>query len=431
MKTKFLILIILPLLTTYTWAQKAYTLEAYKALALQNNYSIFEKNKMKEVAEMDSKLAKANRYPTIDVSGTASNLFNAPNDLFPSYFGMVSADLNLPIYVGGKINKGIELAQMGKEVREEQVKLAKQEVILRTEELYWNALKLKEQINLSVSQFNSLQKLENELAATVEVGLAQKNDLLKVQVGKNGALLKKEILENQFEVTKKALQQHVGIPITADFRLADSTIEMSAISGVEHTQLVEEAMGQRSELSLLEKQVEVEVTQQAITDADYLPQVAFTLSAIGLFTKETTLSDPFPATTLLDGTSYIAIPSLGVKVPLFHAGARQTKKKKHQLQTQIYQENLKDAQEKISVEIYQAWVAWKTAYNTVEVNRLSVTQAAENLRLYRDQFEAGLVNGSDVLDAQFLWEEAQFNVISGKADFKIKEAQLQKALGRN
>ena len=133
--------------------------------------------------------------------------------------------------------------------------------------------------------------------------------------------------------------------------------------------------------------------------------------------------------TLVDGTSYSVVPQVTFKIPIYHGGTRHLNQKKHQLKINTYETQLKDVEEKIQIEVRKAISEVRVAYSSVKVNELSVAQAAENLRIYRDQFEAGMINGSEVLDAEFLYEEAKVNVINGKADFKIKLAELQKVMG--
>ena len=85
----------------------------------------------------------------------------------------------MPLYAGGRIRNGNKLASLGEDVTRQQQSLTTTEVLVRTEELYWTLISLKEKNKT----LNSYQALLDTLHRDVEnyhrAGIVQRNDLLK------------------------------------------------------------------------------------------------------------------------------------------------------------------------------------------------------------------------------------------------------------
>jgi outer membrane protein TolC len=70
------------------------------------------------------------------------------------------------------------------------------------------------------------------------------------------------------------------------------------------------------------------------------------------------------------------------------------------------------------------------AREAVEVAALNVEQAAEGLRVTREQFDEGVVLSSQVLEAERAYREAQARAARAGADLGLGQAALRHALGR-
>jgi outer membrane protein TolC len=60
----------------------------------------------------------------------------------------------------------------------------------------------------------------------------------------------------------------------------------------------------------------------------------------------------------------------------------------------------------------------------------SLQQAKENLDITQDNFEEGMVNSTDLLEAQTMWQEAYSAFIEAKTEHKICESELLKVTGQ-
>ena len=86
------------------------------------------------------------------------------------------------------------------------------------------------------------------------------------------------------------------------------------------------------------------------------------------------------------------------------------------------QNEAQDAREQLSVDIEAAWSQLTEAYKQVEIARTSVEEAAENLRMSTDQYNAGTETISDLLDAETLNRQARNQLSEAMATYQIRLA---------
>lgn len=133
-------------------AQIRYSLDDCKQMAIENNKKI--KNSLLEInaAKEVKKDAFTNYFPSVSAPGLG---FKAKDSLVtldmggaPLSFlndGMTAAiSVSQPVFVGGKIVYGNKLADLGIQVSQYQSKLSENEILLNTENLYWQLVSLHE-----------------------------------------------------------------------------------------------------------------------------------------------------------------------------------------------------------------------------------------------------------------------------------------------
>lgn len=137
------------------FGQKAYTLDECIQAALTNNVRMKNANNELEMAKQDKKKAFTNYFPSVSAAGTG---FMADKGLMQMSLG---PDVNmsmlkngiaggigasLPLFTGGQIVNGNQLAKVGVEVKRLQRNLSDNEVCLTTEQYFWRVVILKEKL---------------------------------------------------------------------------------------------------------------------------------------------------------------------------------------------------------------------------------------------------------------------------------------------
>lgn len=65
----------------------------------------------------------------------------------------------------------------------------------------------------------------------------------------------------------------------------------------------------------------------------------------------------------------------------------------------------------------------------IEAAIVSRNQAEENLRIMRIRYEEGYAILTDLMDAQNIWQEANFSVIEALTQYKVYETDYKCSIG--
>ena len=406
------------------WAigQRVLTLDEARQLAVSRNNNLKAAQEKIEAAKAQKAEADTKGKPRLDGS-VSSWYFGKPlNTLFPDYGITPSITASMPVYAGGKIKSGKELAAKGVEITTEQKVLTTSEVVLATEYAYWQVVAAKEKIRLAEQFAKQLQGLYTELNNAFTAGLTYKNDVLRVKVQQNDNELNLTRANDAWILAKLNLAQITGLGDSTNFMIPDSVFGKFNREIMKSS--IDEIIGNRSEIKILKKSIEAERIQERILRADFKPTIGVSATGLHAFGKEG-INATKP--TSHGFTSYYGMVQLSI--PIFDWGQRTQKVKQQQHSIMVQQHQLQETKEKISLEIQQAYLQLNESAKRIELSGASLEQAEENLRLSNDRLKAGTITGQNVLEAQTIWQQAFSNIIDAKTAYRIDEARLYRALG--
>jgi outer membrane protein TolC len=428
-------------------AQRNLTLEESKQLALQNNSS--GKNSRLEI-EASRQLKKSvftKFFPDISAGGIImraneplAEIESAGGDLpvydgnldnlesatqwayFPSStigimekgtFGFVNAIQ--PVFTGGRIYNGYKLAGLGEEVSVLKEKLAKDEINLKTEEQYWQLASLQEKRKTILKYEEMLTRLLAQVEDAYKSGLVMKNDVLKVRLKLSEVQLNKSKLENGIKLAGMAFCQYIGIEYSSELLLSDEL----KITGLPESFYADKnnALQLRAEYNLLQKSVEAEELQTKLKIGEYLPQAAVGLS--GVYMKMDNAEDR--AVGMVFGT--VQIPISG-----WWGGSHELEERS--IKEEIVQNNFKNNSELLLLQIEKSWQDLTDSYKQYLLSEESYLQAEENMNVNNDSYNNGLINVSDLLEAQALLQQAKDQLTEAKADYLVKTTVYLQSTGR-
>jgi len=318
-----------------------------------------------------------------------------------------------PVYMGGKIRYGNKLAKKGIEMRENNLLLTQEEVAFETENQFWTLISLKEKMKTIESYEKLLDKLRDEVSVAYEAGLVLKTDLLKVELKINELIGNKLQLENGIEMMTFMICHNIGIKYNEniEFEYKDLAIK----DPVQMIHKPDTSLTSRQEYLMLKRLVEVEQLQKRVTRSDFLPQ--FSVGVQGLY------MDALDNQT----TNIIGFATLNIPLSDWWGGAYEIKEQK--IKIQIAENNLAHKSELMKLEIINANNELNESRKQIMIADKSVTQANEHFKVIRDNYEAGLVNTSDMLEAQAMLTETQNNLTDALCTNKIKLASYKKCIG--
>ncbi len=295
-----------------------------------------------------------------------------------------------PIYAGGRIVTGNKLANLGIEASTYQRQIAERDLLLSTEELYWQVKMLEEKLKTVRTVLDLLNNLEKDVRVALQAGLVTPNDGLKVKLKINEMNSNVIKLENGIKLSKRALCQQIGIEYSDDILLTDSVAEIK--SPWEYMVENSVAVQGRSEYKLLELNVKANRLQKRMIIGETLPQIGLG----GAYTYNNLMEKN---RTNLTGFATIQVP-----LTAWWENAHNIKKQNYKIEEA---ENMQsDIAAKLELQTQKIWDELDAAYRSYMLAEQAVEDAQSNMRMSSQYYNAGLIPLSDLLEAQTLYRNA-------------------------
>lgn len=326
-----------------------------------------------------------------------------------------SAILTQPIYMGGKIESAISLANIGVSVAELGGKLSEAEVLLKSDEAFYALLKVESQLLAAERYEAALVELERQVKSGVESGMLERNDELKVSVKLAEARLLSYRARNGVRLARMNLCYIVGLPMTTvDIELVDG----NAAAGELDRSL---DVSSRAEYQMLEQQVEAKRLEAAITKSEGLPSLT-AMASYGYYNGAQINSQP-----LLNSSSFAAVLSLNV--PLFHWGEQRRKSSASRREVEIARNELADLSDKMTLELMQSILSYEESIIEVQLMEQTLAQAEQSMRLSERSYLAGMESIASCLESKALWQKSMSELISARANLSLAYTRYEKAAG--
>ena len=97
--------------------------------------------------------------------------------------------------------------------------------------------------------------------------------------------------------------------------------------------------------------------------------------------------------------------------------------KRQNIQITSAKDNLEDGREMLEIRMMKSWNDFNDAFRQMEIAVQSKEQAAENLRLNRNYYDAGTSTMSDLLKAQALYQQSCDGFVDAFTQYQIKRLE--------
>lgn len=325
------------------------------------------------------------------------------------------------IYAGGKVNLGVKIAEMSKDITKIEYDKDKADVIVNTKLAYWNLYKAQqvlEQLKTSEKQVaNRVTDLEN----LTKSGLATENDVLKLKVQLYNVQLQKTEMENNIAIANTALNSVLNQDLAIINNLTTAPNTNYVVKGTMQD-LIEKANSQRHELKINDMRVKTAETGEKIAKAGYLPQVIAQVN--GYYANPN--QRVFPQTATFKET---ADASLVLTWDLWTWNTPKYQAEQYKLQALQAQELNSFTKDNIALEITQHFLSLKNALARLNLANETVKQAEANYNVTNSKVKNGLAVASDLVDAEFSLLNAKVSQTSASVDYEMGLARLERAVG--
>ena len=363
---------------------------------------------------------------------TPNAAFGALGSLFSDLpFGrenawLASAQVSQPIFAGGAIVSGIQLAEHAAEAAEAGLVEARSEVVLQVREAYYAAA-LAAQAEAIVAA--SVQLASDHLARVRlvhESGQASELDVLRAEVELDNLRPQLVQAENGRQLALLNLKRLVNVPADAPLALTTSLMgtdpALPPPAAVRLPPLAEAAplLSRRAAVRAAEQQIEMREEQADIARAAFLPRLALT----GNFQRQAFPAGFMPADWRDDWNVGFA-----VSWPLFQGFRRGAELDAAKAQVRRAELGAAQLREGVRLEYEQAHGELERARSQIAAAHRTVSQAERVYELTELRFREGLATQLDVSDARLALQQARMNQVTAQHDFYRALARAERALG--
>lgn len=441
-----LLLLIVMAMHTLSVKAQVLTIDSCLSLARQNNKELRHAELNIEKAQQVKNQAFTNYFPQVKVTAIGyhslhpmvevgiDDINNASvRDLLTTLYGNYGAALGLdntislfqygyqagitalqPVYMGGKIVAGNQLAKVGVEAARLQTQITERDLLEQVEESYWLVVGLTEKQQTLQAVTVLLDTIHRTVQVAVNAGLALQTDLLKVELRQSEIHRTQIQLDNGLALAKRALWQAISpttksptSPTPPKEGLPDyNSLQVEPISADSALQTppLKEGYGEVIESSLLSLQVRAAELQRRMHIADALPQVA-----VGAHYGYSNMQANFLRNGLGNKTGNGAV-FVSVSVPLTDWWKTGHKIREDNIAVEQARLEEQHTNELLGLRTQQAYDKTVEAYSLVSENRHALDIARENYRLSGVNYRAGTGTITDLLTAQTTLLQAENNL---------------------
>ena len=324
--------------------------------------------------------------------------------------------LEQPIFMGGKIRAGYKIAKSVNKLYAENRRLTEAEVIVETATAYANLMRATQMKEVALSYKTLLIELLSDVEKAYKHGIKPKNDVLKVQVKLNEAILNLRKAENACRLASMDLCHYIGRPLSDSISVSEKSFDIVNDNAINYDYTT------RPENIILKHKTDIAGQKVNVARSEYMPQIGIVgeygyLNGVKIGGKK-----------LFDNTNFMV--GLQVTIPIYDFGYKMGKIRAAKANLAAVRAEQDDTERLLSLSVNQAVNNLDEANLEIDLAKSSVAAADENLRSSHKQYQAGLETLSDNLEAQTLWQQAHATLIDAKANLFLRHIEYLRACGK-
>jgi outer membrane protein len=390
---------------------------------------ISEKNKDKAVSLLIPRLSGVGTYTgykdrKIADSGAQTQPFETSS---------WSVRLDQAISTSGRELIAFKMAKDNIEKNKMDLFSVKESYMLLVTNAYYDVLKAGRFVEISQANIVRLIKYRDAAATRLKIGEVTKTAVLRAEAELSGAQSDLIKSENLFKSTKAVLQRVVGLE--GDFDLYD--VHKSTSSELENSGnvdkdpialpcatvylecLKEVAYGQRTELKSSTIQKNIAERQVQYTRGAHWPVLS--LEGVFIAKKETPETGGIIRDNLYGGVR--------LTFPFFEGGLRQAETQEATARKRQAEYALSDLRKSISIEVENAYLDYIAQKGILKSSGDQVAFARDNYNAVSKQFDFGLAQSIDVMDANTVLVTAETQFIQALYNYQQSMVKLNRVTG--
>jgi outer membrane protein len=402
------------------------TLENAVALSLVRNRGLQAVLEEKNVAQGRILEAYGGVLPHVSVGGTYTRkdrdekkIEGTVIDLGPKDAYETALTVTQPLFRGGASTAALRASRLYETLTDESVREAVQSTLYAVMMAYRRAQLAKEQMEVTKTFVALAEAHLGDVEIKRQFGTASDFNVLRSKVELSNARAEMIYYQNNYHEVLTLLFQTMGVS-------QESAIELTDVLAYEPFTLDEEeavhrAFLGRPDLSVAELTVKLQEESLNVALSDYWPQVN------AFYNHKLSKPDPYIETYNEWDDAWFA--GIDVTIPLFDGLMREGRVAQERARLKKQNINLLDVRERALYEVKNALLSLRDAKESVEVQKLTLEQAHEGLRLAEVGYREGVLDQVSVLDAQAALMKAELLHFKSLFDHAAARIDLEKAMG--
>lgn len=440
MKKYAILFLILPHL--YASAQNAFTLKEAVEYAYGHQATVLNAGLEQQMNKMKQREVTGMGLPQVNGSFDIKDYLDIPTQLMPGEFFSLPPGTYIPVKFGLRYNAmaGISVSQLlfssdyivalqaSSELTalsQKNVQRTRVETAVQVSKAYYNVLVSREQLSLLKSNVEKIKKLFDDTKILHQNGFVEKIDVDRVEVAYNNLVTEQQKVEKLIGVGEALLKFQMGYDVTQPIELKDKLEDVSS-PAPEPDGVQKPDFNARVEYSLLKSQQRLNALEHRRNKMSYLPS----LVAYGSFNLNAQ-RDEFNIFDFSDGNDWYPVSIIGItlNVPIFNGGQKYHKIQQTKLSRLITENNIKNLENAITLEITAASVTYNNAILSLTTQKKNLELASNVYEVSKKKYEQGVGSNLEVINAQTSYREAQTHYITALYDYHISKLELDKAKG--
>ena len=416
-------------------AQDLLPLEEAIQMALESNYSIKLQKLDLEKNQNNISRAVAGQRPTVALSANYEYGYeDATNQTAPLGEGdsaPIALDgtrnlftlqnrVSVPIFTGFRGKYTYIQLENNARLSQAQLNAVVEQVVSLVVQQYLEVARLQRSLEIDKEVIeNSLDRLDR-VTAQEEFGAGNALQKLQAEVDLKTDSANYRTNALSYQNAKRNLNKTLVKPSTYDFTVET---DVQLIGELDYDELKADLLRNNTDLQLGNLNIDRSSFQQEIVKSSQYPTLSF--YAQGQYSNINNNAGFLQSTETLG-------PSAGVQFSwtLFDAGKRRIERQNAQIDVQRSQTQQLDLQQQLEINLSNAFASYQDLKNQLSVEQYGLQTFQDNYAKIKDNYDLGLVNATDLRQAQINLYAAQNRVNNLEGQLKRQEIELLRISGR-
>jgi len=358
-------------------------------------------------------VSATNQYRTTTQSGTTG--------ISPTGFDFFNSQLtfNMTLYNFGKREGAVQAARETLSATGYNYKAAVDAVVVGVKQTYYAYLQAKAIVKVNEDTVKDRQLLVNQTQGFFDVGTRARIDVVRAESNLYSAQADLIASQNAAQVAWVTLKNAIGVRELPERPLVEDT----TMTAIPYTldQAREIAYITRPELKSFEAQGRAQDQTIATARRGHLPDIIFDANYRRSNNSGNGNTFPLPRGWQVQ---------LSLNIPIFD-GFRTTNRVEETLHTYyVIKAQEEQQRQQVALDVEQSYLKLVELEQRIKANEAAAKAAKENLDLANGRYQVGVGNIIEVTDAEALYTSAQTTYVRALYDYKIADAQFQRAIGK-